>query len=297
MNKVFFSTEGLTSTSANHIANIAKEYAQRIGNKTTALRLYTKKARLLADESEAVIETPVDVLDIIPDTIKKISKCNALIGWLREAIKEREDGLNEIRTYDFARWTREQDIIVPVVPEAPKPVGDIDKVGNEILNVKERNRYIELKTILGVYGDYIHPHGILPKAQKEVEQFSNNPTKIQGEGRDMVVYSYDVEPDAQMRLTSLFFQLQGEYRALQAELNGIEHRFRMEAEKEYAKRQAEYKSQFAAYREAKENYDAEMQRIREQFAEWQIQQTDEIEHLKIIIPNDLQGIYTEVSGL
>lgn len=297
MNNVFFSKEGLTSTFANHVANMAKEYAERIGAKARVLRLYTKKARLISDDSETVIQRPVDVLDIIPSTIQDVAKCNALIGWLREAITERDNGLKEVQECTFDKWANDHGIVVPVVPEPPKEVGDIDKVGNEILNVKERNRYIELKTKLAVYGKFIHPEGLLPKAQKELERYTANPTEIDGEGRDMVVYSYEIPVNTDIRLNNIFFQLQNEYRALQAELNGIEHRFRMEAEKEYNKRLSEYKKQYAVFFAAKQSYDAEMSRLREQFAEWQIKEGDEISALRIIIPNDLQGIYAKVNNL
>lgn len=297
MNRVFFAKDGLTSTSANHVANMAKEYAERIGAKVKTLRLYKKKARLMGDSTEAVIETPIDVMDIIPETIQKVAKCNALIGWLREAIKEREDGLKEIQTCQFSTWANEHNIVVPVAPEPPKSVDDIDKVGSEILNVKDRNRYIELKTQLAVYGKFIHPEGLLPKVYKELERYAANPTEIDGEGRDMVVYSYEIDADADTRLNNLFFRLQGDYRALQAELNGIEHRFRMEAEKKYQKCLVDYKTQYAAFFDAKKVYDAEMEKLRNDFNEWQLKQIDEITALRIIIPNDLQGIYAEVNGL
>ena len=241
MNKVFFAKEGLTATSANHVANIAKEYAQRIATHANTLRLYTKSARLLGDTQPSIVEAPLDTLDAIPDVIRRVAQCNALIGWLREAINEREKGLKSVQDYNFKVWADDNNITLPEQPEAPDPVPDIDKVGNEILNVKELNRYIELKTRMAVYGKYIHPDGILPMALKRVSQCLANPTEIKGEGRDMVVFSYNVEPDTLARLNNTFFKLQSEYRALQAEFNGIEHRFRIEAEKEYSKRLAAYK--------------------------------------------------------
>ena len=113
----------------------------------------------------------------------------------------------------------------------------------------------------------------------------------------MVVFSYNVEPDTIDRLNKTFFQLQGEYRALQAEFNGIEHRFRMEAEKEYSKRLAEYKKKYAEHQEKINIFDTEMSRLQTMFVEWQQQEIKEITSLRIIIPNDLQGIYAEVNGL
>ena len=297
MNKVFFAKEGLTATSANHVANIAKEYAQRIATQANTLRLYTKSARLLGDTQPSIVEAPLDTLDAIPDVIRRVAQCNALIGWLREAINEREKGLKSVQDYNFKVWADDNNIALPEQPEAPDPVQDIDKVGNEILNVKELNRYIELKTRMAVYGKYIHPDGILPMALKRVSQCLANPTEIKGEGRDMVVFSYNVELDTVDRLNNTFFKLQSEYRALQAEFNGIEHRFRVEAEKEYSKRLAEYKKEYAEYQEKSNIFDAEMSRLQTMFVEWKQKEIEDITSLRIIIPNDLQGIYAEVNGL
>ena len=297
MNNVFFAKEGLTATSANHVANIAKEYAQRIATQANTLRLYTKSARLLGDTQPSIVEAPLDTLDAIPDVIRRVAQCNALIGWLREAINEREKGLKSVQDYNFKVWADDHNITLPEQPEAPDPVPDIDKVGNEILNVKELNRYIELKTRMAVYGKYIHPDGLLPMALKRVSLCLANPTEIKGEGRDMVVFSYNVEPDTLARLNNTFFKLQSEYRALQAEFNGIEHRFRIEAEKEYSKRLAEYKKDYAEYQEKRNIFDAEMSRLQTMFVEWKQKEIEEITSLRIIIPNDLQGIYAEVNGL
>lgn len=297
MNKVFFAKEGLTATSANHVANMAKEYAQRIYAQTKTLRLYTKSARLLGDTQTSIVEAPLDTLDAIPDVIRRVAQCNALVGWLREAITEREEGLKSVQNCNFMVWADEHNITLPESPVAPDPVSDIDKVGIEILNVKDRNRYIELKTKMAVYGKYIHPDGLLPMVLKDVSQCLANPTKIKGEGRDMVVFSYNVEPDTLGRLNKIFFQLQGEYRALQAEFNGIEHRFRVEAEREYSKRLAEYKKKYAEHQEKRNNFDTEMSRLQTMFVEWQQEEIKEITSLRIIIPNDLQGIYAEVNSL
>lgn len=297
MNEVYFGKEGLTATSANHVANMAKEYAERLAAKVKTLRLYRKKARLLIDGSEAIIERPIDTLDIIPEVIQEVAKCNALIGWLREAIKERDKEQEYVQHGTFSNWVNENNIVVPVAPEPPEEVEPIEKVGQEMLNVKENNRYIELKTKLAVYGKFIHPNGLLTKATKELETRMANPTEVNGEGRDMVVYTYEISADTDVRLNKLFFQLQSEYRALQAEINGIEHRFRIETEKEYIKRISEYKEKYAMYSAAKKDYDAETSRLRVQYSEWQVKREEEINAMRIVIPNDLQGIYAKVNEL
>ena len=297
MNKVYFSNEGLTSASANHVANMAKEYAQRIQQNVMKLRLYTEKARLLADGTETTLQLPIDHIDEIHDVIVKVVKCNSLIAWLREAIQEKSNGTNEINNKPFSDWLNEQGIELPPMPTAPKQVGTIEKVANEILNIKNNNRYLELKSALAVYGEFIHPNGLLEQATKELQQKKNNPTKVTGEGRDMVIYSYEPMEGAEERLQTLFFKLQAEHRALQAELNGITHKFETEGTKEYCKRQGIYESEYAAYMEALNKRGAEEQAQRERFNAWRKELTDAIQALRIIIPNDLQGIYAEVNGL
>lgn len=297
MNQVFFGKEGLTSTSANHVANMAKEYAERIGQDVKTLRLFTQKARLLSDNTEALLQLPLDCLDEIPNAIRDISKCNALIGWLREAIAERDKCKKETMNCTFFQWAQNNNVIVPVPPELPKEVGDLVSVGQEILNVKQNARYIELKTKLAVYGKFIHPEGLLPKALKEMEHYKANPTKIDGTGRDMVIYSYDVSSTDISRLNNLFFDLQRVYRALQAELNGIEHSFRIESEKEYTKRLSEYKVQYAIYEDCCKTYKAKMASLREQYKEWQMKKADEFNQLRIIIPDYLHDIFVKVNSL
>lgn len=297
MNQVFFGKDGLTSTSANHLANMAKEYAERIGQDVKTLRLFTQKARLLNDNTEALLQLPLDCLDKIPGAIRDISMCNALIGWLREAIAEREKCKNETMNCSFLQWAKNNNVIVPEAPEAPEEVGDLVSVGQEILNVKQNARYIELKTKLAVYGKFIHPEGLLPKALKEMEHHKANPTKVDGTGRDMVIFSYDVSSTDISRLNNLFFDLQREYRALQAELNGIEHSFRIESEKEYTKRLSEYKVRYAIYEDCVKTYNAKMDSLREQYKEWQMKKADEINQLRIIIPDYLHDIFVKVNRL
>lgn len=66
MNKVFFAKEGLTATSANHVANMAKEYAQRISAQADTLRLYSKSARLLGDAQHRLWKLLLILLMLFP---------------------------------------------------------------------------------------------------------------------------------------------------------------------------------------------------------------------------------------
>lgn len=79
---VFFKKEGeegvaLTSTSANHIANLAKEYIQ-------------------GESSE--------VLDSLQSLLEGVAQTKSLIAWLREGIKAKENLMKGLQTISLEDW-------------------------------------------------------------------------------------------------------------------------------------------------------------------------------------------------
>lgn len=298
MNNDYFSTEGLTSASANHLANMAKEYAQRIGQPVMNLRLYSESVTLLVNNSETVLHTTVDTLDKIPSVISKTAKCYSLISWLRESITAKDDETKRLQQMTFSQWVAEQGITLPEAPIMPTmPSSPTKSLSSEVFTVKERNRYLELKTTLSIYGQFIHPDGLFARHVKELNRIANSPNTITGEGQDTIIHHFDIDLDAADRMEKMFFKLQGEHRQLQAELNGLEHRLQMEGEKEFAARQAEYDQKVTVYRQQKADYDAQIQVLHNDFNKWKQAEVESVAALRIIIPNDLQGIYAEVNGL
>ena len=88
-NDIYFGEEGMTSTSANHVSAMANVMVQDIKNRLMGLRLYEKSIRVIGD-AEVTVETVNNTLPDISEGVKQICKANALIAWLREAVKERE---------------------------------------------------------------------------------------------------------------------------------------------------------------------------------------------------------------
>lgn len=298
MNNDYFSTEGLTSASANHLANMAKEYAQRIAQPVMNLRLYSENVTLLLNNSTTTIHTENDTLDDIPSVISKTAKCYSLISWLRESITAKDDETTRLQHMTFNLWVQEQNITLPEEPRMPTmPTSPSKAISEQVFTVKERNRYLELKTTLSIYGQFIHPDGLLTRQAKELQRIANSPNTITGQGQDTLIHHYDIDMDGADRMEKLFYQLQGEHRQLQAELNGMEHRLQMEGEKEFAARQSEYDQKMTEYRKQKADYDAQMQLLHNDFNKWKQSEVERVSALRIIIPNDLQGIYAEVNGL
>ena len=91
---IFFSTEGkgLTSTSANHIANLAKEMVREIETFVSGLTLYSTSVVLIGNDNVNIINEgdTAEALDKVKTQLHTIAKANSLIAWLREAIKAKE---------------------------------------------------------------------------------------------------------------------------------------------------------------------------------------------------------------
>lgn len=80
----FLGADGLTSTSANHIANIAKEMYEALETKMQSLRLYNKDYTLALNGKEYRVEneSSKEELFILADSIKEVSSLKSLIAWL-----------------------------------------------------------------------------------------------------------------------------------------------------------------------------------------------------------------------
>ena len=55
-NKIFFGEKGISSTSANHLANIAKQMVDQENAKLDATSFVTTKVKLLVSGSETIIQ-------------------------------------------------------------------------------------------------------------------------------------------------------------------------------------------------------------------------------------------------
>jgi hypothetical protein len=96
---IYFGDTGMTSAGANHVANMAKESIKEIANDLEAVTFYNATVRLLSGGTEAqcAVGSKSDDLNKVMPSLESIGETNALIAWLREAIKARERLLKEVR--------------------------------------------------------------------------------------------------------------------------------------------------------------------------------------------------------
>ena len=293
-NDIYFGEEGMTSTSAQHVSAMANVMVQDVKQHLMGLRLYEKSIRVIGDV-ECKVEEVNNTLPEISEGVKQICKANALIAWLREAVKEREQAQQYIQEMTLDKWMELQGIekpASPVPPMMPKiNFQDYKTILDTGLTVKEYNRFVELNSALAVYGEMIHDKGLLTRQKNELARILQNPTEVKESGRDTIITTYKVDVNVSVDIDKLYTELQSEYRKLQAEKNGIEAKFSNLAMAYQTRKMEEWKAAKSQYDRDLTRVNSELVGIQTQMQEWKKQRLEELAALKIIIPNDLKALY------
>lgn len=288
--KIFLSVDGkLTSASANHIANIAKESIVLAEREMEGICFYQTEVGLLATDTNRLLNGGYneDVLPEIEKTLKRVAECNSLIAWLREGIKAKKEMEAEVNDYDVTDYCKVNGIDMPKSPVSPKLVTTEEVVAT--LDIKVRNRIIMLMTKASVLGGAIHKGGFLSKARLDLINVIREPNKLEGEGQNAIVRKFTPTCNVEA-VNGLFFKLQAKHRSVQAELNGLLHNVENMVNATNMDRTMEYNNALAVYNE-------EMKKLRAETDVWKRQCLSEVEKLKIVIPNDLLETYNAISAI
>lgn len=287
INSVYFDKEGLTSTSANHIANMAKELVQDLESQLQNVEFYKTTINLIGDSNVSILNHGTSEIDWIPEAIDKIAKVNSLIAWLREAIKTKDKALETIKELYPEDYAKFKGIEYPERPSEKEAL--TEKEYYDSLPIKERNRYYSLEAQAATLGKYIHLNGSLNKARKRLSNKFEHPHELSGSGRDAILYNY--QPTVAIdEVDKLFFELQNKHREIQSQLNAIKYECEKAVKESKIKVNQEFQKEFREYVAKCDDIRAEMKLYIEE-------QTKFIGDLKIIIPDKLKDIYNEVSQL
>lgn len=289
-NLIFFGDAGLTSTSANHVANLAKEYVQNIETELANCNFYRKSVALIGTKDFNILSEGMndEAVKNIPNLLQKVSEANSLIAWLREAIKAKKTLTEQIDCISMEMWATMNNIALPVKPNKRESITTDQVLAKR--SIKERNRFYTLQAQAAVYGKYIHPDGKFATARNRFLNKMQNRHDIVGGGRDALLYNFDPTCDSDT-IESVFFELQKMHRSIQAEMNGIQHSIDEEVRADQIQAQKEYKVAFS-------EYSLEQQGFVNQYEEYKQKAIERIVNLyKIVIPNDLQPIYNEINSL
>ena len=288
---IFFTNvgRGLTSTSANHIANLAKEMIRNTETSLEEMTFYSTHVALIGGDKPNVLNRGVgneEVAEVIPK-LHKIADAKSLIAWLREAIKAKERLMNEVKNLTLQEYAdiegiklREQPVLGAILTEdeyfAGKPIG-------------ERCRYYELETLAATIGKAIHPDGVFADARKELQTKATKPHTVEGTGRDTLIYTYTSTVDESV-VEDVYFRLQKQYREAQAQLNTMKHECQEAIEESSVDAKSRYTQEMA-------DWTNERKLIEARKSEYVEKKLKDINDLRIIIPESLSEIYSVVSDL
>lgn len=286
--KVFFAEKGITSTSANHVSNKGKELLKSeqaiLDNinfvNTTMSLLYGGNCKEITNGMN-----PDDSFESMHNTIAKIANLNAMSAWIHEAIKAKTEILEYVQSLSIDKWAKDQNIELPNAPGKEFPITESDVIGT--WDVAKRNKYYVYESYCSLVGKFIHPKGAFYEAKAKMNNAVQNPSKVEGSGRDAIIYSY--EPSMPVSdVNAEYDWLSTELRHKEAEFNKMRQEI-IDAitEDKLAKAQK--------FDDAYTKYIDTMESIRNKFDMWKTKTVKEISALKIYLPQGPKQTYDEIN--
>ena len=296
MNNVFFENGFMTSTEAQNICNIAKEAVTNEHERLSAVSFYdTEIASIISPE--AFIKTKISPNDIswISESLDKIGRYNALNAWLKEAIKAKEEAMDEVDIMDVTTLDFYEDYIKPEEPTMCYGSFDEEQVMSE-WSADKLNRYYTLNSEAAVIGKYIHDSGAIAKARKDLVNKMANPSTVSGQGRETIVYKYIPSVDTEV-VEGIYMSLLAKHRKLNAELNSLKAEIKetinkknIEASIAFRDKHTEWEYKISEYYSLVKQRDAKIN-------EYKISEKERISKLKINVPSSLMDTYKEIKAL
>lgn len=280
--KQFFSNTGLTSTSANYICNVAKEYLETLHEEIRAFKPYDTYMSLIDSSTRHLVSSGNTDLSILQEHTHVIAEINGFVAWLREAIKTKDDLLQ-----DAESKVRFLFRAAPEYPQRPTPISkeDIMREWSE----EKLSKYYALEAVATHYGKYIHPRMPISEMKSDFIKKINNPKVVTGEGHDAMLKEY--QPTFKLQeVNFIFMQLQQTYREAEKRLNSIKTEIE-EAMTEQNRVQANYYQQtLSQYKADQALWEAEFQQAVED-------EIEKISQYKIVIPEQFKEIYNFLNNL
>ena len=286
--KVFFAEKGITSTSANHVSNKGKELLKSeqaiLDNinfvNTTVSLLYGGESKTITKGMKAE-----DSFDSMHKTISKIANLNAMSAWIHEAIKAKTEILEYVQSLSVEQWAKDQNIELPVIPKHYADLSTSDVIGT--WDVAKRNKYYVYESYCSLVGKFIHPKGAFYEAKAQMNNAVQNPSRVEGSGRDAIIYSY--EPSMPLsEVNAEYDWLSTELRHKEAEFNKMKQEIIDAITEDKLAKAQKFDDEYAKYVDT-------MESIRNKFDMWKTKTVKEISALKIYLPQGPKQTYDEIN--
>lgn len=290
-NSVFFGENGLTSTSAQHVKDMAGHYVDDLKQKLSSITFVNSNINIIGGENSTLVNKGWnnDELNSVNEILERISQAQALQAWLGEAINAKQNRQNYVGHYNIKDYCNDYNIEYPTEPTNVKYATEADWL--KTLSIKELNRYLTLQTYCAVFGNFIHPKygSNFHTARQLAIKVEKAPYEVTENGRDTVIYNKTLSVDIET-IDNKYFELQAIHRDKQSEFNALRHQFEVYRDSKFTQDQTEYDKKLLEYK----------QLVTELSSQWQTKK-DELErecaNMKIVIPDALKSIYDKVNRL
>ena len=274
--------DGLTVTSANHVANIAKEMYEAAESRLGSLRLYSRDYLLAVNGNTYRVENESEKTELqeLPAVLKEIGELKSLIAYLREGIKAKETmGLEPAFEAYIDELIAEgrTDLVKPAPRKELTFAEEFDK-----LTAEQKARYYALEAKCATIGSCIHPNGVFAEARKDYFEHKQDPVCVDGKGQEAEVNTFTSSFTAE-EVDGAFFELQKEYRSCQAEFNKLKAEIDTKVAEANKVCVAESMTAMRLWTDARK-------------AE-RLKYDEVVKALKIAIPQNLQGAYEKVKAV
>lgn len=293
----FFAAEGdkgMTSTSANKLANLAKERNREDMLYVDSVRFVKEEMSLLTNPSEKVILSEGMKGDSteftkIKEAMTRVARFNSFISWVREAIKAKDTMISKVRITTLTEWCKKNNIDLPKVP--------LNNVEEELeenraaskIGIEDMARYFIAESKASVLGQSIHPDGSIARARRDLMEAGVRHSYREGEGKDMVITTVTQTADIN-EVTDFYMNLQSDWRHAESIIN--------QSKSEWEQADGELRLQLTnEYNKKLREHENMMARIKSDWEKWKLEEVRRIGKLKIRIPKALQPVLDELLAL
>lgn len=285
--KVFFAEKGITSTSANHVSNKGKELLKSEQAILDNINFVNTTASLLSGGESRTITKGMnaDSFESMHKTIANIANLNAMSAWIHEAIKAKTEILEYVQSLSIDKWAKDQNIELPNAPGKEFPITESDVIGT--WDVAKRNKYYVYESYCSLVGKFIHPKGAFYEAKAQMNNAVQNPSRVEGSGRDAIIYSY--EPSIPVS------EINAEYDWLSTELRHKEAEFNKMKQEIIDTITEDKLTKAQKFDDAHAKYVDTMESIRNKFEMWKTKTVKEVSALKIYLPQGPKQTYDEIN--
>lgn len=294
MENIFLSNKGLTSTEANHYANMAKEILEESTKCLANLQFYDVYIESLSGASKKLMSRGTNDLSKITESIELISRMNTFCAWVREAIKSKEQMLSNLDSISLEDWAKNNNVELPEMPEhVPVLTLPTEKDIIDEWNPEKRLKYLRLEACASTIGKYIHPNGTISKARENYHEAATNPIRKEVLASDIILYSHNITLSNAV-VESMFMLLQNNHRSFEKELNAMKAELKSELNKRILEANQKQKDNLNKFNDAYTAYTTERSKIITEFNNWKTKEQERISKLRISLPQDISNILDNI---